>query len=209
MFSAVTEPETDAGPETATEATHTKTDTDADVADAGDGGDGSDGSDSDTEAATLEAAGPCLPWALGGIGIPAGTVVTASSTSGNEAAAYAIDGVLATAWSATDYTAWLVLQFPSPQAITGIRMAATAAPSSGAPAANETYTLIPEDSSTAAGAATEAVNAAPPYTIEPAIAITPGVYAGITINIDAGTPNTGPASWVIVDEISLLTTACP
>jgi hypothetical protein len=146
----------------------------------------------------------CLSWALGGIGIPAGTLATASATYSNDVAADAIDRDLSTCWNAPGYTASLSLTFPMPQSITGIRMAANSSP-----AASETYTVTPVGSSTMIGSATETVNGntsvdgGPPYTIEPAIPVTPGSYAGITINVD------GVASWVAINEISLLTSECP
>ncbi len=151
----------------------------------------------------------CLSWALGGIGVPAGTVVTASSTYGSAVASNAIDGVLATEWWASTWTGWLALQFPSPQAITGIRMAALAGPSMGSPTASETYTVTPAGSSTTIGSAAETVNGTGPYTIEPAIPVTPDTYAGITISVNAGDPNLGVSTSVGINEVSLLTTGCP
>jgi hypothetical protein len=151
----------------------------------------------------------CLSWALGGIGVPAGTIVTASTTYQSDVASLAIDGVLATEWWASTWTGWLALQFPSPQAITGIRMAALAGPSMGSTTATEAYTVTLAGSSTTIGSATETVGGTGPYTIEPAIPVTPGTYSGITINVNAGDPNLGVSTSVGINEVSLLTTACP
>jgi hypothetical protein len=46
------------------------------------------------------------------------------------------------------------------------------------------------------------VNGTPGYTIEPSISVTPGMYPGLTINVD------GNASWAVINEVSLLTTSC-
>lgn len=162
---------------------------------------------------------PCLSWSLGGIGVPAGTVATASSTctapsscsASSDSPSYAIDRNLSTNWNSGGNTASLSLQFPTPQAITGIRIAAGAYPGT-----NEAYavmTLADADSgATTIGSATEMVNTgtattevldAGTITIEPAIPVTPGTYAGITINVN------GMASWVVIDDVSLLTAECP
>jgi len=53
------------------------------------------------------------------------------------------------------------------------------------------------------GTATTEMLDAGTITIEPAIPVTPGTYAGITINVN------GMASWVVIDEVSLLTAECP
>jgi hypothetical protein len=153
----------------------------------------------------------CLSWALGGVGVPAGTVATAASGS---SPANAIDGNLSTSWNSGGYTGSISLQFPTPQAITGIRIAAQAGPGT-----NETYavmTLADADSgATMIGSATEMVNTGTTtemvdaggtlgtITIEPAIPVTPGAYAGITINVN------GMASWVEIVQVSLLTVGCP
>lgn len=140
----------------------------------------------------------CLTWALGGIGVPTGTVGTASATYSTDVASNAIDGNLATDWNAPSNMASLTLAFPKPQAITGIRMATTSSP-----ATMEAYTVTPSGSSTSIGSATEMVNGNPTPTIEPVISVTPGKYAGITISVN------GEASWVVINEVSLVTTDCP
>jgi hypothetical protein len=146
----------------------------------------------------------CRSWALGGIGVPTGTVATASTTYSTDVPALAIDGNLATLWNATNYSGWLSLEFPTPLSITGIRMAA-----SSSPATEETYSVTTLSGSTVIGGATEMVNGntsidgGPPYTIEPAIPITPGTYDGIIINVSES------SSWIVINEVSLLTAACP
>jgi hypothetical protein len=146
----------------------------------------------------------CRSWALGGIGVPAGTIATASTTYSTDVPALAIDGNLATLWNATTYSGWLSLEFPTPLSITGIRMAA-----SSSPATEETYSVTALSGSTVIGGAPEGVDGytsidgGPPYTIEPAIPITPGTYDGIIINVSKS------SSWVVINEVSLLTATCP
>jgi hypothetical protein len=143
--------------------------------------------------------GGCLSWALGGIGVPPGTLASASTTYSNDVPALAIDGELTTDWNATDYTAWLSLQFPTPQTINGIRLAANSSPPT-----SEIYTVTSAGSSpTTIGSGTEVINGNSGYTIEPAISVTPGTYAAIIINVN------GAGSWVAVNEVSLLTSECP
>jgi len=140
----------------------------------------------------------CLAWSLGGIGVPAGTTATASATYSTFAPSNAIDGNLATLWNAPGPTASLTLHFLKPQAITGIRMAATSSP-----ATMESYTVTASGRPTTIGSGTLMVNGLTPVTIEPAIDVTPGTYSGITIAVN------GMASWAVINEVSLLTTTCP
>lgn len=143
---------------------------------------------------------PCFSWALGGIGMPPGTIATGSATYQSDVAALAIDGILTDYWQPGDYSGWLELQFPSPQTIIGIRMAAWCGDVDMV-----SYTVM-SSTSTTIGGATESVGSvggAAPYTIEPAISITPGTYTRITINVS------DPMNWVKISEVSLLTTACP
>jgi hypothetical protein len=109
----------------------------------------------------------CLTWALGGIGVPSGTVATASATYSTDVPSNAIDGDLTTEWNADGHTGSLTLQFPTPQTITGIRMATTSSPPT-----EESYIITASGSSTTIGSATEMVNGSATDTIEPAISVT-------------------------------------
>jgi hypothetical protein len=157
----------------------------------------SDASESDS---VSSGSGGCLSWALGGIGVPAGTVATASASYGNQLPAQAIDGALTTDWNSGANSGALTLTFPGPQEMTGIRIAAAASPST-----SEVYTVT--SSGVSLASATESVTSggpptAPP-TIEPSITFGPGSYSSLTITID------GESSWVEVAEVSILTSQCP
>ncbi len=58
-------------------------------------------------------------------------------------------------------------------------------------------------SATVIGTATTMVNGDVGYTVEPVLSLTPGAYSGITITVDGG------PSWVSINEVSLVTQACP
>lgn len=141
---------------------------------------------------------PCKTWSLGGIGMPPGTVATASTSYTTYTPNLAIDGDLTTNWNASDYTAWLQLVFPSAMAITGIHFAAQASP-----ATNTDYTITALGSSTVIGSATYDVTPTQTTVVEPPISVTPGTYNGIVITVN------GEASWVVLAEVSLTTAECP
>jgi hypothetical protein len=153
---------------------------------------------SDASDAALYDAGACKTWSLGGIGMPAGTVATASSTYSTYTPNLAIDGDLTTLWNASTYTGWLQLAFPAPVAITGIRLASQATP-----ATNTDYSVTPIASTTVIGSATDFVSPSTTVEIQPALSVTPGTYSGLIINVN------GEASWVVIAEVSLLTAECP
>lgn len=143
-------------------------------------------------------AGNCSAGPLGGIGIPAGTVATASASYAPSTPDGAIDGSLSTAWNSGGYSGWLKLQFPKPTALTAVHIQAGAKPTT-----NVTYT-IGADSQTAIGSGTRQVVAgsATGSMLEP-ITVTPGTYSSLTITINGG------ASWVQINELALLNVECP
>jgi hypothetical protein len=156
----------------------------------------SDTSDATPDSSSLE----CPTWALGGIGVPPGTVATASATYMTSVPADAIAGSLSlsTNWCPGSNAGWLNLKFPAPLSITGIRLAANSDPPT-----SETYSFAEGSSMTPIGTATEMVNGNTALTIEPAIPLKPGSYSSITITVNGG------ASWVGINGVSLLTSACP
>ena len=140
----------------------------------------------------------CRNWALGGIGIPAGTVPSASTSYGTTLPIHAIDGDVTTGWNATTYTGWLRLEFPAPTYLSGVRLLAFASPST-----SETYTINADLLTSPIGSATRTVYSGTTGTILDPIAVTPGTYSSITITINGG------SSWVDIGEVSLLTPTCP
>jgi hypothetical protein len=140
----------------------------------------------------------CWSGPLGGIGIPAGTVATASASYAPGTPELAIDGVMTGGWNSGGYTGWLKLQFPKPTAITAVHIQAGAKPTT-----NETYTIT-DDSQAVIGSGTRQVISGPASgsMLEP-ISVTPGTYSSITITINGG------ASWVQIVELSLINDECP
>ncbi len=142
----------------------------------------------------------CRNWTLGGIGIPAGTVPSANASYGSTLPIHAIDGDLSTGWNSGSYSGWLRLEFPSPIYLTGVRILAGANPST-----SETYTISADLLTSPIGSATRTVyvDAGTTGTILDPIAVTPGTYTSLTLTISGG------SSWVAVNELSILTPACP
>jgi len=168
------------------------------------GGGGSSGAPDSGVDLTLPAPLPCKDWVLHGIGVPAGTLATASSINADHVPADAIDGDSTTAWAAMGAQAWLLLRFPTPIAVTGIRLMC-----SGAMAhTSEGYTIAAGTSdiglSTIGSASRQFEGAS---AILDAIPVTSGVYSDIKITIvtiDA------VGLWNIrIDELSILTPECP
>jgi hypothetical protein len=140
----------------------------------------------------------CSTGPLGGVGIPAGTVATASASYTQQGPELAIDGSLSTPWNSGGFSGWLKLEFPKPTAITAVHIQAGAKPTT-----NVTYTIT-ADSQTTIGSGTRQVAAgsATGSVLEP-IAVTPGSYSSITITVSGG------ASWVQINELSLINDECP
>lgn len=161
---------------------------------------GTDAASSDvgTDAAFADA-GACLSWALGGVGLPAGTTVTSPASA--SPVTQAIDGDLTTGWNGGDYVGSITFSFPAPTAIGGVAIAAGSSPDT-----NEDYTVLAEDGTTVLGTGTFAVRGVATGAPSPrvgAIALTPGTHTSITMQVR------GHASWVYIAEASLTTAACP
>jgi hypothetical protein len=142
--------------------------------------------------------GKCSTGPLGGLGIPAGTVATASASYTQGTPELAIDGVITTGWNSGGYSGWLKLQFPKPTTITAIHIVAGAKPT-----ASETYTIT-DDSQAAIGSGTRQVVAGSVSgsMLDP-ITVTPASYSSIVITVNGG------ASWVQINELSLINDECP
>jgi hypothetical protein len=140
----------------------------------------------------------CRNWTLGGTGIPAGTVPSASASYAPSLPIHAIDGDLSTGWNSGSSSGWLRLEFPAPTYLTGVRILAMATPST-----NETYTINADLLTSPIGSATRLVYSGTAGTILDPIVVTPGTYSSLTITINGG------SSWVEIGEISLITPTCP
>jgi hypothetical protein len=125
-------------------------------------------------------------------------VASASGNSAQSLPGNAIDGSLTTAWNSGTYSGWVRLDFPAPVAMTGVHIAASATPT-----ASKTYTITADDGGTTIGSATRQVTAGVVAVQLEVIPVTPGTYANITVTVKGG------ASWVQVQEISLVTSDCP
>jgi hypothetical protein len=166
-------------------------DADATIADAG----------SDATGASEAGSGCSISDAgLGGIGVPVGTVATASGYYSTATPNLAIDGNIATGWNAGGYTGWIELTFPAPVTLDGIQLAV--APS---PTATETFTVTGVEGSTSLsiGSWTETIEGNIGPVIVPPMLFAVGTYNAIRIDINGG------ASWVAANEISILTPSCP
>jgi hypothetical protein len=140
----------------------------------------------------------CARGDLAGIGVPVGTVATAStSLAADSGPDKAIDGDTTTRWNAGTFTGWITLTFPAPVAISGVRLHVHASPET-----TESYVVTSSSSTTAIGSQTADVTPQPGVVL-PDILVTPGTYSSITITVDGGT------SWVAIDAIWLLPFACP
>lgn len=138
---------------------------------------------------------------LPGVGVPAGTIATASDVLTVDTTAYpadlAIDGSLATQWNSGTVNGWITLTFAAPVAISGIRLHADAQP-----VTDQTFTITADGSPTPIGTGTTSVMLTPGAVL-PDIPVTPGSYSSITITVDSG------ESFVGLDEIWLLPSSCP
>ena len=155
--------------------------------------------DAAADAPTVDS-GACSPGPLGGVGVPSGSIATASAVYLMEIASHAIDADLVSRWTPGASTGWLRVDFSTPQMIDGLRLAASGG-------ATEQFIVTAGSDPTPIGAATINVPSIAsdslPRQALPAIPVTPGTYTSITITIDAGT------SWAEIAELSLLTPSCP
>jgi len=133
-----------------------------------------------------------------GVGVPAGTVTTASSSDDTDPAVNAIDGDIVDEWSSGTTTAWITLTFPSPTMIGAIRLHADAKPAN-----NEIFTISTSTSTVPLASFTALIPSAPGVLL-PEIKLPSGVYGDLTISVNAG------SSWAGVNEIWVLpASTCP
>lgn len=117
---------------------------------------------------------------------PAGTLATASG-SYMSAASDSVDHNLGTIWNSGGYTGWMKLTFPKPITFDRVRIAAMSLPD-----CKETYTI---SASSKIGGDTRALNGSTRW-LDP-IAVTPGTYSEITIDV-AMAP-----SWITLAEVQV------
>jgi len=133
-----------------------------------------------------------------GIGVPPGTVVTASTANDTDPATNVIDGDIVDEWNAGTVSGWITLTFPAPTMIAAVRIHADALP-----VTNEMFTLS-TSTSTVPLASFSAEVMTVPGTFLPEVRIPPALYSDLTIMVNAG------ASWVGVNEIWVLpASTCP
>jgi len=133
-----------------------------------------------------------------GIGVPIGTVTSASSADDTDPSTNAIDGDVVDEWSSGTTTGWITLTFPTPTMIGAIRFHADAKPVN-----NEIFT-ISTSTSTVPLASFTAMIPMEPGILLPEIRIPPGLYQDLTITVNAG------SSWVGINEIWVFpTSTCP
>jgi hypothetical protein len=161
--------------------------------------DGGAGTDAPADAASA-GDGPgdvCEEGVISGVGVPPGTVATASTSRSGDTPDHAIDGTLTTQWNAAMPTGWIEFAFSQPTTIGAVRIRAHALPAS-----SETYTVTTGDGTTTLGSVTAQVDTNPNGTVLPDITIPIAAYSTIRITGDGG------ASWLAVDEIWLLAAPC-
>jgi hypothetical protein len=153
----------------------------------------------DETATWLDAGCSTADSGLGGIGIPSGTIATATTSYSTYTPDQAIDGNMSTVWDSGGYTGSLTLTFPSPVALDGVHVAADASP-----ATTETYSIYGYVGTVATliGTFTPSVSTSPPWQLPP-MSVTPGTYDAIRLDVN------GMTSWVEIHEISIETTGCP
>jgi hypothetical protein len=141
-------------------------------------------------------AGCAQDAALGGIGMPAGSLTSASG-SYNSTPLDAIDDNLGTVWNSGGFTGSITIMFPSPVSFDGVKIYANALPST-----SETYTIygIQDQQTTQLAQSTQNVDQGSQLST---IAVPNAMYDGLRIDVQ------GNASWVAINEIALATTYCP
>lgn len=143
--------------------------------------------------------GTCQTIAPSGIGVPAGTVVTVSTSDEGDPATNAIDGDVLDEWSGPESTGWITLTFPAPTMIGAVLIHADAKP-----VTDELFTVSTSTSPVPLGSVSSSIMEMPVGTLLPELPIPPGVYQDLTISVTAG------PSWVGVNEIWLLpASTCP
>ena len=143
------------------------------------------------------------PPGMQGYSPPKGTIATASGVYSNATPDKSIDRILQwpqSVWVAPSYNGWLQLNFPTPQTMSGIQIAAHAYPET-----NEIYTIygyqngkwLQISNPTTRHVYNMAHNNISQSILSP-ISVTPGTYSAIKISVNGG------ASWVAIIEVTLI-----
>jgi hypothetical protein len=143
-------------------------------------------------------AGCAHDGALGGVGMPTGSIASATTTYAPDTPGLAVDGDLTTYWNAGDVTGSLTIAFPSPQTFDAIRMGVTALPTS-----DETYAITGFQNGVPIQIGQSTQSAPEGGGILAPIGVTIGTYDSIRIDV------TSTASWVAITDVALVTPSCP
>ncbi len=128
--------------------------------------------------------------------MPSGTTASASSVYAGLVAADAIDGNINTYWNAPTSNGSLTIVFPSSVEITGVRIASQA---------GEQIVITGNGSTSTLATTTTSPTSAAPVFITGPVAIPAGGYTSLTFTASA----TSAGGWLAINEVSLLTSACP
>ncbi len=143
-------------------------------------------------------AGCAKDASLGGVGVPAGSTASATTSYSTSTPNLAIDGDTTTYWNAGATTGSLTVTFPSATTFDGVHLECAALPAS-----SETFTITGYQSGTPAQIGTSTQTVAQGVSALAPISVTAGAYDAIKIDV------TSSQSWVAIAEVSLLTTYCP
>ena len=156
-----------------------------------------DGAPKDVAIDTFDA-GCARDAAFGGIGLPAGTTASATTTYASNVASLAIDGDEGTYWNAGGFAGSITVTFPSPTTFDGVHLYVSALPTT-----SESYTIYGIQGTTANVIAQSTQTAQQSGGALADIAVPSQPYDGIRIDVN------GNASWVAINEIAFTNSYCP
>jgi Regulator of Chromosome Condensation (RCC1) repeat protein/regulator of chromosome condensation (RCC1) repeat-containing protein len=134
---------------------------------------------------------------LGGIGVPSGTIATASAVWNGFTPDKTFDGSTGVGWNSGSTAGWMELAFPTPLALDGIQLYVGALPQSV-----ETYTFTGFQGNNAISLGSFTANVINGISLLPAMPVAAGTYDAIRIDVQSS------ISWVSITEISILTPNC-
>ena len=140
----------------------------------------------------------CVDAALGGIGMPAGSTATATSSYDVNTPDLTIDGDITTYWNSGGTTGSLTITFPAAQTFDAVRISVTALPT-----CDETYTITGFQDANPVLIGSSTQSAVEGGSILQPIAVTAGTYEAIRIDVSS------TQSWVAISEVALVTPYCP
>lgn len=156
------------------------------------------GSDASDAAIDVFDAGCAKDAALGGIGVPAGSTASATTTYASQTPDLAVDGDEGTYWNSGGFAGSITVKFPAPVTFDGVKLFVSALPTT-----SETYTVYGIQDANVNPLAQSTQTAQQSGGALQTIAIPNDAYDGIRIDVD------GNQSWVAINEIALVTAYCP